>query len=582
MPLVGTSGHVNHGKSRLIEALTGTNPDRLPEERERGMTVDLGFAWFPDRDGRPVGVIDVPGHERFLRNMTAGAWSLDCALLVVAADDGWMAQTESHAKVLETLGVPRILPVITKIDLVSAARRAEVEAEVRSNCGRRFGVDRPCVEVSAPSGIGIDELKDAILEELGRAPAQKDGKRPYFYVDRVFTLKGAGLVVAGSLRGGSIRQGDELVLRPRGERVRVRALHSYNAAVQEVLPGNRVAVNIAQLKDPPVRGDCLAHPAAPVLSEAEFLARLFDAEEIRNHREAEIAFGSAHMRAAIHFLGSTSAARIVLERKAAVLPGERFLLLRRGGSDILGWGYALWFGPTAQKDRWRFAAFAAGWTEGHSSRAAIETAMRGYYGPLDRDAEEPFSAIRIGTWLFDAGFLREEENAVLSRAEKSGFAAEAELQGVVRVPEEALRVILGKLVKEGRLKVRDRLYAPQCSSASLSKSAAGLLESLAAAGRNGFEPSKASMPFPKEDLSFLCRAGMVVPLENGIYLHAETYRELRGAALFGRRPGDRFSIPEAKEATGLSRKYIIPLLNRMERDGFVRRQGDERVVEKLP
>ena len=407
MPLVGTSGHVNHGKSRLIEALTGVNPDRLPEEKERGMTIDLGFAWFPDKDGKPVGVIDVPGHERFLRNMTAGAWSLDCVLLVVAADEGWMAQTESHARVLRALGVTRVLPVITKIDLVSAERLAEAEAEVRSKCRAFFGVDRAPLPVSSSAGTGLEELREAIYRELEGLPPAKSGGRPFFYVDRVFSLKGSGLVAAGSLRGGRLAAGDELVLLPRGEEVRVRGLQSYNVAVSSALPGSRVAVNLSQVKEPPVRGDCLAHPEAPFRSAAEALAKLFDAEALRNHREAEIAFGSDHLRGTVHLLGTSEAARIVLERKAALCPGERFLLLRPGGSDLLGWGLFLWLGPTTPEERWRFSAFAKGQAalspRGDRDRhARLLGARRGFFGarPLCRG---PGGRLVFRRWLPQGG-----------------------------------------------------------------------------------------------------------------------------------------------------------------------------------
>src|SRR5512136_549558 len=170
MRVIGTSGHVDHGKSTLIEALTGINPDRLPEEKERGMTIDLGFAWFAGRNGEPVGVIDVPGHERFIRNMVAGAWSLDGALLLVAADDGWMQQTQDHAVVLASLGVPAVILVVTKTDIAAPERVQEVRRDAERRAGAIFGRVPPAIEVSALARRNVDALKELVVATLAGVP----------------------------------------------------------------------------------------------------------------------------------------------------------------------------------------------------------------------------------------------------------------------------------------------------------------------------------------------------------------------------------------------------------------------------
>ena len=183
MRVIGTSGHVDHGKSTLIEALTGIDPDRLPEEKERGMTIDLGFAWFPGAGGEPVGVIDVPGHERFIRNMVAGAWSLDAALLLVAADDGWMQQTQDHAVVLAALGVPAAILVITKTDIATPDRVAEVRRDAEARAAAIFARELPVVEVSALARRNLDALKDLVVATLAGVPG-RPLPFPYLYVDR--------------------------------------------------------------------------------------------------------------------------------------------------------------------------------------------------------------------------------------------------------------------------------------------------------------------------------------------------------------------------------------------------------------
>ena len=583
MPVVGTAGHVDHGKSLLIEVLTGTNPDRLPEEKLRGMTTDLGFAFFPDREGRPVGVIDVPGHERFIRNMAAGAWSLDCALLVVAADDGWMAQSETHARVLRALAVPAVIPVISKADLAAPARLAEVSADVRSRCAAVFGRDEEPVAVSALKNSGIEELKTRILHTLDSLPPRREEGFPYLYVDRVFSLKGTGLVVAGTLRGAELVAGRDLRVLPGTETVRVRGLHAYNEPVPRAGSGTRTAINLPQPKRPPVRGDCLTVPGAPVRVAGEFLAVLLDRRDIRNHAEVEIAYASAHRIGKIHLIGGGPGVRVVLDAPGAFLPGMRFLVLRHGGSEIIGHGAALWFEAADAAARRRFAAFASGL---EPSLTLLEVAMRGY-------APEPAgsaawsvnpavsgSIVRIGSYLFDGKLLEKLEKTALSAAEKSGGASYAELKSALPVSGDALKSLLTHFTAAGGLRESGGLYSPAEKSDALPPKARALLDAVRRTGKNGWEPDKAPGPAPREEIRFLCRTGLIVSLGGEIFYSAETYRGLLAALLRGKNPGVRFSIPEAKENLGLSRKYMIPLLNRLEQDGWVKRAGDERVVVK--
>ncbi len=582
MPIVGTAGHVDHGKSLLIEALTGVNPDRLPEEKLRGMTTDLGFAFFTGRDGKPVGVIDVPGHERFIRNMTAGAWSLDCALLVVAADDGWMAQSQTHAEVLRALGVPAVIPVISKIDAVALSRAEAVGADIRTRCAALFGRDVSPSFVSALKGTGIAELKDRIVETIAASPPRRREGFSYLYVDRVFSLKGTGLVVAGSLRGGPLKVGADLKVLPGGEMVRIRGIHAYNEPVSAIEPGARTALNLPQPKTAPVRGDCLAVPGAPVRCASEFLAVLGDHEKIRNHGEAEIAFASAHRLGKIHLIGGGPAARIVIDEPGAFLPGMRFLVIRHGGSDILGCGSALWFEKTDAAARRRFSAFAAR-VSGTPSLRLLETAMRGWSAPAGPDPADAEGAavVLVDGWIFDEKFLAAGEKAALAAADKPGGASPAELRSALRVSDEALKVLLRHFARKGKLQESGGMFAPPGKGDSLPPHAAALLETVRRAGKIGWEPDKAGGPAPKEEIRLLCRTGLLVSLGGDIFYSAETYAALRNALLKGKKPGDRFSIPAAKDTLGLTRKYMIPLLNKFEQDGWVRRSGDERVVVKV-
>ena len=361
MHVIGTAGHVDHGKTTLIEALTGINPDRLPEEKARGMTIDLGFAWFTPVNGEPIGVIDVPGHERFIRNMVAGAWSLDCALLLVAADDGWMQQTQDHAVVLASLDVGSVILVIAKTDAATESRVEEVSRDARARCARIFGAEPPWIAVSALTGKNVGALKDLIVRTVAALPdARGDTGFPFLYVDRVFTIKGSGLVVTGSLKGAPCTDRDELVLLPQGESVRVRGVQSYNAATHDARPTSRVALNLQKTRSEIRRGNCITSPRAPFLCETEIIASvrpvegMLDPAEIRNHSEVEVALGTGHVIAQLHFMGDRRLARIQLREPIPALWNQPFLIIRHGGSEILGSGRVLWFGEVKKRS-------AAGW-----------------------------------------------------------------------------------------------------------------------------------------------------------------------------------------------------------------------------
>jgi len=312
--VIGTAGHVDHGKTALIEALTGINADRLPEEKRRGLTIDLGFAHFFTEQGEPVGVIDVPGHERFIRNMVAGAWSLDLALLTVAADDGWMQQSADHTRVLRLMGVPRLIAVITKTDLVTPEQVRQVTEQAVNECRALGYAGVPTASVCAPSGEGIDTLKALILEQLA-APSIPPGSFPYIYVDRVFTIKGSGVVVTGSLKGGVLRRGEGLSLLPQNKRVRIRGLQSYYKDCERVKPVSRVAVNLSGIDAGQInRGDCLAAVNSPFRIVGEFIARI-QSDSIKRDTELEIAVGTGHQIVRLTRFPSGDLARIRCSRR---------------------------------------------------------------------------------------------------------------------------------------------------------------------------------------------------------------------------------------------------------------------------
>ena len=261
MHVIGTAGHVDHGKSTLVKRLTGIDPDRFDEEKRRGLTIDLGFAWLTLPSGNEIGLIDVPGHERFIKNMLAGAGGISICLLVIAANEGWMPQSTEHLAILEILHVRAGVVAVTKSDSVDAETLAHTMNEVSDRLAGTGLEDAPLIACSATSGEGLDALTAALDEVVAKTPSPPNAGRPRLWIDRVFTIAGAGTVVTGSLMGGTVATGMEVEIAPEGRRARIRALQSHKKSLDSAAPGNRVAINLAGLdRNSANRGDAIVQP----------------------------------------------------------------------------------------------------------------------------------------------------------------------------------------------------------------------------------------------------------------------------------------------------------------------------------
>ncbi|MFA6507700.1 MAG: SelB C-terminal domain-containing protein [Treponemataceae bacterium] len=640
MIVLGLAGHVDHGKTALVRALTGTDTDRLPEEKARGMTTDLGFAsvslsYGENGETVALGVVDVPGHERYIRNMAAGAWGVDIALLVVAADDGWMAQTETHSRVLAAFGPPRVIPVITKIDMVEPARVCVVASDVfrrsRAVLGEEAVVPSEIdavLRVSALRGDGMEELRRVVAAEAASLerffrPAESSksvSSVPYLFVDRIFSKRGAGLVICGTLRGGSVRVGDELVSPSSGEIARVRGVETLGASASLAEARSRAAFNVAGLKKESVRGDLLvaASSASPSAKSAldvyshedflvgeEFLVRLeavsFSDDRItspfRSERETEteLVVGSAVRFARCYLVGKGPFARLLCRGTLAIPLDAKAALVRHGGSDLR---CALRFLRTGATDREQRRSVSAAVADLESvplqvARFVLETRLRSWR-EADETAPEarvlaPFNLVRTGDFFLTIA-MRDATHAAIARLSAlPGGLHRAALASSLALPRALI----------------DALISAMTSSSSKSKAAgnpgvvgekptalpAALLEvaeRLKTAGSEGFDSSppapgvrRKGPVFSRSDIEALCKVQLAVPIDRTLFLHRDVYRELVEKVLRGRAIGDRFLIAEVKNATGYSRKYALPFLNRLERDGYVKRDGDDRIVTSL-
>jgi selenocysteine-specific elongation factor len=597
MYIVGTSGHVDHGKTALVKALTGTDTDRLPEEKKRGLTIELGFASFTGQDGKPIGVIDVPGHERFIRNMVAGAWALQCALLVVAADDGWMKQTEDHARVLKGMGTPSVLLVVTKIDLVENHRLEKVLQDAIIRCQRLFGRSLEYCLVSAIHNIGIENLKDKIFKQLTMDIDTRSFPNCLF-VDRVFTLRGAGTVVTGSLVGGSIHDGDEVLVLPEARGARIRSIQSHGCKITTALPVSRVAITLQGLKPESVqRGSVITH-SADFFVGSNMIGLLFSIQEkngplIRNHQEVEIAFGTRHTLATLHLVkgegilddNPTQVVRMVLRDASPCFWNQSFICIRPGGSEIICAGKFLWEGKLANKEVRKLAQLIqnhGGVPPEITSQMHLELAL---FGQADMRKTVAGSLIFLGrkyigidSFYIEEARLQKYKTEILTAASKEGGLRFEELRNITGLPETCLSYCMQQLIDDKILFTNKQvLTTVDPLQKKLSINEKQFLDRIQAAGIHGIDSKRIS----KEErilLRSLTRDGYTTVLDGTLIFTMENYRMMAQKVLIDKEKGDFFSIADAKVHLPLSRKYIIPLLNKMEEDNLVERFGDKRKV----
>ncbi|MCB0125670.1 MAG: selenocysteine-specific translation elongation factor, partial [Caldilineaceae bacterium] len=370
MRVIGTAGHVDHGKSTLVRALSGIDPDRLQEEKKRGMTIDLGFAWIelpvPTADGQsqlePVGIVDVPGHIDFIKNMLAGVGGIDAAMLIIAADEGVMPQTREHLAILDLLAVPAGLVALTKVDLIDDPEWLElVELDIAALLEPTSLADAPIVPVSATTGKGLIDLRATLSSLLGQLAPRRNRARPRLPVDRVFSLSGFGTVVTGTLLDGQVAVGDAVELLPAGHSARIRGLQTHKQQVQEGQPGSRLAINLSGIDTDQInRGDVVAKPDtlhSTLLIDVHFRLLADAPRALLHNQRVDFFCGAAEIPATVRLLGIESLEpgqegwlQLRLQRPAVVVSGDHYILRQPSPSATLGGGIVLSPHP---RRRWR-------------------------------------------------------------------------------------------------------------------------------------------------------------------------------------------------------------------------------------
>jgi selenocysteine-specific elongation factor len=564
MTVIATAGHVDHGKSSLVQSLTGTDPDRLEEEKRRGLTIDLGFAHTVLPSGAELSFIDVPGHVKFLRNMLAGVGGVTACVFVVAATEGWKPQSEEHLRILELLGIQNGIIALTKVDLVDDEWLELAELEVAEHVAGTFLEDSPMLPVSSITGVGMDEMRMALDELIARSAAAADRKRPRLWLDRVFAAKGSGTVGTGTLVGGTLRNDQLVSIEPGGHSARVRTIQTAGQTVDEIGAGNRVAVNLAGVDHNDLkRGDAVIEPDRwRLTSRFDASLRVLDA---LNHdvsrRGAYVAYiGSGEYAVKLRVLGveelspgSTGAVRLFLPAAVPLLPGDRFVLRESGRDETIGGGEVLDIDPVLR-----------------ASRAAPDRSIdrlvseRGWLSidEIEQLTGEVVDPV-IGEWVTSPESLAELTAMIIARVEEAGPAG-VDLAAFDDRERAILPTLDEVVVTAGLVQPADAID-PYENHPVLAELLGG-----------GFMPPSLA-DVDRNDLRELVRRGHVIQ-RDGIGFHRDAI-EAAGyvAAELLAEHVDGFTVAQFRDATGASRKYVLPLVAELDARGVTRRREDVRI-----
>jgi len=630
--IIATAGHVDHGKSALVKALTGTDPDRLPEEKARRITIDLGFAELnligPEGEKFHAGIVDVPGHEDFVRNMIAGVGSIDLALLAVAADDGWMPQTEEHLQILTYLGARRAVIALTKCDLGNVET---ITAQIRDQLERTPFTNCQIVPTSVRTGQGMRDLKDALAHEFAELRPPPDIGKPRLFVDRAFVLRGVGTVATGTLSGGSIRRGQDVVVQPRNISARIRSIQNHGRDIEMAQPGMRTAMNLPDVsigEKEMQRGDLitvpnLGSPNATIDVLIERSPRLkrnsAAARPIKDGSSVQVHFGTSRSAAKITLFdggalaaGQSAIARLRLDSPIFAFVGDRFVLRDSSEQNTVAGGTVL--DPDADPANFRSAAHIGLLRERVTAPHDIDVCVR---SQLKRDA-----FAESNTLLIKSNFGADEIHETLSRLSQHGQVVLADdivadasywrdlINSAARIIDRAheqnperrgvdvseLRVeleiqsdklfsaVISELTRNGFSRSENQIgrvshrpsLPPELVSAAENIRAALSAKRFDPPDRKAFSQDR----YVQQALRFLIDQGEIVEISSEIIVLREADEQMQNAVTELLSKHGSATASQVRQKIGTTRRVIIPFLEYLDRKGVTRRIGDERVLAK--
>jgi selenocysteine-specific elongation factor len=628
MRVIGTAGHVDHGKSTLIAALTGTHPDRLKEEQEREMTIDLGFAWLTLPDGEEIGIVDVPGHRDFIENMLAGVGGIDAALLVIAADEGIMPQTREHLAILDLLQIPAGIVVLNKIDLIDDLDWLElVEGDIRSVLRGTVFSDTPILRVSSKTRVGLPELLRTLGQLLKKIPARQDLGRPRLPVDRVFSIAGFGTVVTGTLSDGRLSGGDEVEILPSGLHGRIRGLQTHKKKEETALPGSRTAVNISGLDVKQIqRGEVVTLPGQyRTTQRIDVHFRLLPdiSTSLRHHTEVKIFIGTSETIADVRLLGTEilnpgETGWLQLELRVPILAvrGDRYILRRPSPGETLGGGSVV--EPHPKRRHKRFDQEVLDGLERMAQGSPAEVLQQAALALGPAPVKDVFTRSRLegstadlalkesleigqlimlddGPWTMDSVILASAQWTELKETIASALSVyhqayplrhgmpREEMKSRLKMVPRLFNLIVQKMAKEGALQEAPKWIALPGHFVRFSPFQQVKVDKL----MKLFAVSPFAPPSVKECLAevgediftVLRESGDLVTVSDEVVFRKEDYEAMLEKIRRAIQDKGKITLAEVRDLLNTSRKYVQALLEHLDAIGMTVRDGDYRKLK---
>jgi selenocysteine-specific elongation factor len=641
MFVFGTAGHIDHGKTALIYALTSIDTDRLPEEKERGMTIDLGFAWMKLPSGEKVGIVDVPGHENLIKNMIAGATGIDAVILVVDANEGWMPQTEEHFQIIDLLDIKYGIIAITKIDLVDQIRLNFVEKQIKERLKNTVLFNAPVVKVSTVKNIGIEQIKSTIQNLILRMKPKKDIGKPRLSIDRVFNIKGSGTVVTGTLIGGALHQGMEATIFPSYKKIRLRSLQAYKEKVEKALPGSRLALNLVGTEKKELhRGDII-----------------FGTKQIKAGKNIDVwiqllpqlkKYSLTNGSELFFFTGTKEVlAKVILNQKKSFKPGEtgfvqlrfkeplatylgdRFILRIPSPPKTIGGGLII--DPLAHKHHFKDKDIVTLLQKRAKLNLGELVLIELKKNTLikkdnflinsnyaDSEIKEVVESLKkqaeiivTNSWLIDKNYWQEQKTKFMNRLNQeyelyplqTGFplkrlSREYELYPLQTgfplnkfqsyfyyLKPEIFNKLIGFLINANKIGLEKGIIFLLSRKPKISSQQKVLISKILKILKdNPTNPPNektliSQIAGGKEIIDFLIQEGEIVKLSDGILLESKNYDIMKNKLIDFLKINDSISIAQVRELLGISRKYIIPLLNKLDGEKITQRKENVRILK---
>jgi selenocysteine-specific elongation factor len=631
MRVIGTAGHVDHGKSTLIAALTGTHPDRLKEEQRREMTIELGFAWMALPNGEEIGIVDVPGHRDFIENMLSGVGGIDAALLVIAADEGVMPQTKEHLAILDLLQIPAGLIALTKTDLAPDTAWLDlVETDIRATVRGTMMSEAPIVRVSAKTKKGLDSLVSELEAILKEKPARTDLGRPRLPIDRVFSMEGFGTVVTGTLLDGQLALGDEVEILPSGQRGRVRGLQTHKKKEERAIPGSRTAVNISGVEtDSMQRGEVVVHPGQyqPTRRiDARFRLLKDASSALKHNNEVKFFVGASETIAAVRLLGAEELSpgdegwiQLELRDPVVAVRGDRYILRRPSPSETLGGGVIVDHQPKGRHKRFdedvlrSLESLAQGTPADVLFEAALSSNIASAKEIVARSRLDVTNAEAALTELLDKGSLVPLEDGnptiisdslvmalpywttvhdkVLQIFEsyhqtyplRRGIPRE-ELKSKLKLSARAFNALLNRLITDHIITEYSSSLARPDHKVTFARSQQAKVEVLMRRfDQNPFSPpsvKECQMEIGEEVLNALIESGQLITVSSDVIFRKRDYDLMTDRIVREIQQNDKITLAEVRDLFNTSRKYAQALLEHLDSIGITVRDGDFRKRKK--